>query len=86
MCLHKKKTRFTASRFLCHSFRCMNRRAFLIQSAIFYAEKKLQHNCLCIKGCYNDARHKTGHVRLKLGNCFININYKKRLELREWGP
>jgi hypothetical protein len=35
-----KKTRFTTSRFLCNSFRCMNRRAFFIQSATYYAEKK----------------------------------------------
>lgn len=72
MCLHKKITRFTASRFLCHSFRCMNRRTFfLIQSATYYAgKKKVQHNCLCVKRCYNDARHKTGHVRLKLAKLF----------------
>jgi len=45
----------------------------------------VQHNCLCVKRCYNDAHHKTGHVRLKLGSCFVNMNYKKRLEVREWG-
>jgi len=50
----------------------MNRRTFfLIQSATYYAgKKKVQHNCLCVKRCYNDARHKTGHVRLKLAKLF----------------
>jgi hypothetical protein len=49
MCLHKNKTSFTASRFLCHSSRCRKRRDFLIQSATYYVEKKVQHNCLCVK-------------------------------------
>jgi len=46
----------------------------------------VQHNCLCVKKCHNDAYHKTGHVRLKLGSCFLNVNYNKGLELREGGP
>ena len=60
----------------------MNRRAFFIHSATYYAEK-VQHNCLCAKRCYNDAHHETGHVRLKLGRRFVNTNYKKELEVRE---